>query len=110
MRAGPLGVKGTPIPDDAEPGMGRKVKWRSGLRSSCVPGMQSLMPRGQDRIVRGWRPLTVILHGLEKLGQRQSQESPAEKEGGQGRGARASGFYSVTVDRGVIGIWESCSG
>lgn len=28
----------------------------------------------------------------------------------QGRRERTSGFYSVTVNRGVIGIWESCSG
>lgn len=77
----------------------------------CVWYNESLTHRGHGCIVGGWRALTVIPHGLEKLGQRQSQESPAEEEeGGQGRGEHTSGFYSVTVNRGIIGIWESCSG
>lgn len=36
---------------------------------------------------------------------------PCRGGGGKaGRRARTSGFYSVTVNRGVIGVWESCSG
>lgn len=52
--------------------------------------------------------------GLGEVGpQAEPGDSPAEPPGGgksRAGGRAPSGFYSVTVSRGVIGVWGSCLG
>lgn len=77
----------------------------------CACHTERLMQRGHDYVVGGWRPLTANPSWAGEIGSKaEPGESPAEEEGKQGRRERTSGFYSVTVNRGVIGVWESCSG
>lgn len=76
-----------------------------------MPVTQRGSCRGGMTIVGGWRPLTANPSWAGEIGSKaEPGESPAEEEGKQGRRERTSGFYSVTVNRGVIGVWESCSG
>lgn len=101
------------IPGDAKPATGERSAHEQvsgGARAQCKEGLML----GGGTVLLGVEATDSGPLGLGETGpQAELGESPAEPQGGGecrvGRRA-PSGFYSVTVSRGVVGVWGSCLG